>query len=198
MPSSDPRLITSICQAILRSQPTSVLDLGIGFGKWGALIREYTDIWGFRFYRDEWTTFITGVEIHETYRNPMWDLYDRVVIGDLCQFVGGLTKIENAGGGYAPLYDLTIMVDVLEHLPKNDGIGLIENVLKFSKHFIVSYCNSHQKDVRDNPHEDHVSTWSVGDNFKRYDPEILCGGDNWSALLLTNQEFILEKDAILK
>jgi hypothetical protein len=38
-------------QAIVERRPSSVLDAGIGFGLWGALLRQYLDVWSGRVQR---------------------------------------------------------------------------------------------------------------------------------------------------
>ena len=157
MPTSDPRVIEAGCGEIINLRPKSVLDIGVGYGKWGALAREYTDIWQSRFYKDEWETIVEGIEIHEKYRNPMWGVYDYIYIGD------ALEKVKAIAASDGRHFDLSIMMDVLEHFEKEAGKRLIAEVLKISSYFLVSWCNSEQKDVRDNKHEDHVSTWDVGD-----------------------------------
>jgi len=153
MPTSDPRVIEAGCEEIINLKPKSVLDIGVGYGKWGVLAREYTDIWQGRFYEDEWETSIEGIEVHEKYRNLLWMVYDYVYIGDASVWI---QKIQTS-------FDLAIMMDVLEHFEKEAGKRLITEVLKISSYFLVSWCNSEQKDVRDNKHEDHVSTWDVSD-----------------------------------
>lgn len=182
MPSSDPRVLEGTCREIIIANPKTVLDIGVGFGKWGMLAREYTDIWNFRFYKEEWTTHITGIEIHEAYRNPIWDIYNEVVIGDadsvLDLFALDLFPEKDKH------FDLTLMIDVLEHFEKDKGLEILNKVMKISKQFIVSYANSEQKGVRDNKYEDHLSTWEDKD-FRAYKRRLISGGKGWGAYLLT-------------
>lgn len=183
MPSSDPRVIESICREIIKIHPKRVLDIGVGFGKWGMLAREYTDIWNYRFYQDEWETKIDGIEIHARYQNPIWQIYTNIFAGrdafDVVEdFVDNTPPLEK-------IYDLAMMVDVLEHFEKEKGQDFLDMVMKISNQFIVSYCNSPQKDVRDNKHEDHISTWEDKDFF-RFSRRILCGGPGWGVYLLSN------------
>jgi hypothetical protein len=44
MPSSRPTTIPVVIHLLRQIRPRSILDVGIGFGKWGHLFREYTDI----------------------------------------------------------------------------------------------------------------------------------------------------------
>lgn len=177
MPSSDPRVLESVCRQIIIQNPKSVLDIGMGFGKWGMLSREYTDIWSYRFYRKEWETYIAGIEIHEEYKNPIWDIYDSIHLGDADKIVRKFIECRMR-------LDLVLMIDVLEHFEKKKGEEFIENVMKITDRFIVSYCNTEQKDVRDNPYEDHISTWEDSD-FAKYQRTLLTGGPGWGIYLLT-------------
>lgn len=156
MPTSDPRVIEAGCKEIISLKPKSVLDIGIGYGKWGALAREYTDIWQGRFYPEEWETAITGVEVHFKYKNPLWGIYDCIIRGEAFAVIMDLHAKKTK-------YDLAIMMDVLEHFEKSRGTEFIEYALDICENFLVSWCNSEQKDVRDNKHEDHLSHWCVKD-----------------------------------
>ena len=44
MPSSRPNTIPTVIHLVRQIKPKSILDVGVGFGKWGHLFREYTDI----------------------------------------------------------------------------------------------------------------------------------------------------------
>ncbi len=44
MPSSRPNTIPTVIHLVRQLKPKSILDVGVGFGKWGHLFREYTDI----------------------------------------------------------------------------------------------------------------------------------------------------------
>lgn len=176
MPSSDPRVLESVCRQIIIENPKTVLDIGVGFGKWGMLAREYTDIWNYRFYKEEWTTRVYGIEIHDRYRNQNWENYNQIAIGDAAEILTD-NPWDNSS------FDLVMMIDVLEHFEKERGKKLIRDVMGITNKFIVSYANSEQKDVRDNKHEDHVSKWEDED-FKDYKRKLLSGGDGWGVYLL--------------
>jgi hypothetical protein len=60
-------------------QPRSVLDVGIGTGSYGLLLRQSLDIGHGRILPEEWRVQIDGVEIFEGHHNPVWDhAYSRV------------------------------------------------------------------------------------------------------------------------
>jgi len=45
MPTSHPFQLDDIVQLIIETAPLSILDIGVGFGKYGLLAREYLEIW---------------------------------------------------------------------------------------------------------------------------------------------------------
>ena len=59
MPSSRPNTIPTVIHIVKQLRPSSILDVGVGFGKWGHLFREYTDIVAAR--RPEWLVLRRGV-----------------------------------------------------------------------------------------------------------------------------------------
>src|SRR5262245_23881925 len=76
MPSSRPNTIPTVIHLIRQLKPQSILDVGIGFGKWGHLFREYTDIHEAehepaRYERQNWRVRIDGIEGFARYVTPM-------------------------------------------------------------------------------------------------------------------------------
>src|SRR6185436_17011472 len=82
-----------IVQQMIETAPRRVLDLGIGFGGNGLLVRQWIDL-GAR----PWKTFLAGVEVWADYRNPTWDLYDLVIVD----------TVENYFERYAESFDLVL------------------------------------------------------------------------------------------
>ena len=156
MPTSHPGLITPIMTQILWSQPPSILDIGVGQGKFGALSREYLDIWQRRYKRSQWKTIIDGVEIFEEYKNPSWDYYyNRIYIGDILDVIKDLKP-----------YDTILFLEVIEHMSKEDGLKVLQWCQQNSQQIFFSYTNSNQSDAFGNEHERHISTWNPEDfNF---------------------------------
>ncbi len=153
MPSSNYVSIQPILEIATQLQPKSVLDIGAGYGKYGALLREYLDGWNVSTGVTERNVLINGIEIFPGYKNPVWGAYDTVVIGD------ALTDIEVIQRHY----DLVIMVDIIEHLSKEQGQALI-NRLDCDTLIIVTPENpSNQGVVYGNEHERHVSRWEPKD-----------------------------------
>jgi hypothetical protein len=153
MPTSKPEIISPVAKKILEIDPGTVIDIGVGHGKWGFLTREYTDIWKWRHYKSEWKVRIHGIEVFDKYKNPVYDYaYDKVYFGHAEHVLKHLYN-----------YNLGIMIDVLEHFEKRDGINLISLILSKCDQAIISYSNCAQGSVRGNDHEEHLSTWSPSD-----------------------------------
>ena len=130
MPSSTYHTLNVAVQNILKVQPQSVLDIGVGFGKWGFLVREYIETWNDRVFPDQWTCKINGLEIFEPYTKlpHVVALYDKITIGNASETI----KSEL-------FYDLIIAMDIVEHLPKDEGMGLCTEMLKrFNKACMIN------------------------------------------------------------
>jgi len=163
MPTSHPLLLTPIATEILWSQPKSILDVGIGNGKWGVLAREYTDIWCQR-EKENYSVMIDGIEIFEKYRNANWVNYNHIFIGHVSDILPNLKS-----------YDMILLLEVLEHIEKIEALELLELCRSKCKTLIFSYTNSVQGSAFGNVNETHVSTWKVQDfNF----PVIPMGNNN--------------------
>jgi len=107
--------------------PASVLDVGIGFGKWGFLCREYLDVWCGSTEKSEWRTRIVGIEGFQPYVHPgTRHVYDEVLIGDATE------KIHEAG-----LFDLVIMADILEHFTRHWANCMLVNAVAISKAVLI-------------------------------------------------------------
>ena len=157
MPTCDPRLLSPIILEVMAQQPRSVLDIGIGTGKWGTLVREYTDLWNQKSkifdLKAPGAVVIDGIEIYKDYENSLWSNYNYVIIGNACDIVPRLESY----------YDLALFIEVLEHIPKEAGRALIVELLKVCTSAIISYTNTEQGSVFDNVHESHVSRWCPED-----------------------------------
>lgn len=176
MPTSHPKIISPVMEKVLEIKPKKVLDLGIGFGKWGSLVREYADIWWWRFYKGEWAVQIDGIEVHEKYRSPNWGNYSHVFIGEIQEILPSMPK-----------YDLIIMLEVLEHIEKAEALYVLEGIFERCNKAIISFTNTHQGNVRDNPYEDHVSQWNLGE-FDQYGKVQVLHQDSDGAVLYIEKQ----------
>jgi hypothetical protein len=136
-----------------------VLDVGVGFGKLGFLIREYLEARNGRLSKKQWKIELIGVEIHRPYISIVQNtLYDKIVYGHIAEKLSSLGK-----------FDVAVLSDILEHMEKQEGHALLERLQKQSKYILVAlpYGWKEQKSIGKNKHEEHKSGWLPAD-FKRY------------------------------
>jgi hypothetical protein len=101
-------------------KPQRVLDVGVGLGTYGFLLRQYLDIAKERVARSEWQLAIDGIEVFEGYRNPMWGYaYNEVRVGDVRDLLPNLPK-----------YDLALCNDVLEHFQHDEARNLVQRLIE--------------------------------------------------------------------
>jgi len=147
MGTSRPYVISDICSKIIEVQPKTILDIGIGFGKYGFLAKEYTDIW-----KDKKEVHITGIDAYEsTINNPVAKLiYDKLIHGEINKLIKVL-----------PAYDMVFFCDVIEHLTKENGIEVLEYLRK-CKHVFVSTPKEpgNRSTTFGNKYEAHISKWT--------------------------------------
>lgn len=157
MPTSDAGNLTPIINTVVYLNPSSILDLGIGFGKYGMLCREYLDIAKERIELKDWKVEIHGVEGWYKYCNSIHnDVYDEVTYEDFSD----KTYWDKYSG-----YDLVLMIDSLEHLDKTLGLELLTHLIQSNRGIIVSCPASWypQKTVNGNVLETHKSQWHLQD-----------------------------------
>ncbi len=164
MPTSVPYAIPIIASVTRQVRPKSVLDVGAGFGKYGFLFREYTDIWDMEsvpdYDRNRWKTRIDCIEGTDAYVTPLHRyLYDEIHIGNIPDIVSQLGS-----------YDVIVMGDVLEHFEKAAGQALLDELYARCNHSLIltfpQNCGINL-DVLDNPLEAHRSSWNKKD-FRRF------------------------------
>jgi hypothetical protein len=165
MPSSRPNTIPTIIHIVKQIRPASILDVGVGFGKWGHLFREYTDIVAAehdpkRYKRKHWQVRIDGIEGHAAYLTPMHRfLYNAIFIGEAGEIVRRVSR-----------YDLIFLGDIIEHFDKTDGLSLLERCIAKATKAVVLSTPKHetlQSDLCGNELERHRSVWSPSD-FKSF------------------------------
>lgn len=134
-------LVWEIQQATPR--PLRVLDVGPGWGKYERLLREYV----------EPELYIAAVEAWAPYvdRFGLVDRYDLVIVGDaLDQPAEVLDR-----------FDVILMVDVLEHMPKPEALAFLDRVPGW---VIINTPRDHFDNPPDlPPTEAHVSHWTLGE-----------------------------------
>ena len=162
MPTSQLYQIPKVVECIVAADPATILDIGVGFGKYGFLAREYLEVWDHSKPYSTFTRRIDGIEIFPDYLTPIHTfVYDEVFRGDAREVV---PKLERS-------YDLVLAVDVLEHFSAEEGRMLLETMLARNRGVLVSVPRDlgEQEDVFGNEHEAHHALWSVKD-FKALSP----------------------------
>jgi len=129
MPSSCHTPISAIIELVMQADPTSILDIGVGFGKYGMLCREYTDIWQRRYWRDDWQVTIDGIEPYGRYISEVQrSVYDHLHIGAVPEVLECLDR-----------YDLILFIDVLEHLDRSVGNERERHVTQWTRAELIQH-----------------------------------------------------------
>lgn len=157
MPTSWYQAVPTIIDLVLMDGPQSILDIGVGFGKYGVLLRESIDIPYERYDKETWHLQLDGIEGFEGYNNPIHDyVYNKMYYGNIFSVLPTL----------AQNYDTLLLIDVLEHFDKEGGLRLINELLEVTnKSLIVStpIMPSPQGEYLGNILETHKSRWNIVD-----------------------------------
>lgn len=144
-------IVLSYAHQVLPRRQVRVLDVGPGHGKYGLLFREYVAPEAHITAVEAWAPYVSDFNLE-------W-IYDQVIVGDIRDQPASV--LEEA--------DITLMVDVVEHMPVEDGLALIARIPGW-----VIVCTP--RDFFHNPAhcpppEKHVSLWTVDDlrGTGRYD-----------------------------
>lgn len=141
MPTSNLHLAPAVVTLIDQAHPKTILDVGPGRGKFGVLCREYVPT----------LERIDAVEAWEPYvTDRLRCIYDSVFVRD----VRDVTDDTLRG------YDLVLMSEVIEHLPKEDGLSLLERI---PCHVVITTPEEFFPSVAYPPTERHVSHWTRED-----------------------------------
>lgn len=160
MAASAPYAIPVVANVVRQLKPRSILDVGVGFGQYGVLFREYVDVWSAKTAsetkRGGWKLRLEGIEVFEEYLSPLHDyIYDRIHIGKAESVIDSLGQ-----------YDLIFMGDVLEHFSKDAGRRMIQKLYDHADGCVLlTYPRDAQErgSLLGNPAEAHLSTWSKED-----------------------------------
>lgn len=147
MPTSGHWQIPHVVQVIAEERPTTVLDVGAGYGKFGALAREYAS-----------PSRMDAVDQVA----PRLGSYDHVYLGDVRDLEGLLPAD-------APRYDLALFVDVIEHLEKPEGHRVLEALTRRARRVLVTTpLGFRRQEIPGQPYETHRSGWYPWDFARRY------------------------------
>lgn len=138
MPTSQHWQIPHVLEVIADERPTTVLDVGAGYGKFGCLAREYAA-----------PTRVDAVDVTA----PRFALYDHVYLGDL-------RDLERVLPPDAPRYDLALFVDVIEHFEKPEGHRVLDQLTRRARRVVVATPLGFRKqEIPGMPYETHRSGW---------------------------------------
>lgn len=154
MPSSYPENILPIIHIIADLHPKSVMDIGVGRGKFGFLIREYFPLE----VSGDWEPVerLEGLDVFPDYITGVHHaIYDKIHIANAVDHE------------YEP-FDMYLMIDIIEHIQKDEAFALLDRLTKQGL-VLVSTPNDigHQGEVYGNKHEAHISQWHPED-FEKY------------------------------
>jgi SAM-dependent methyltransferase len=147
MPTSYFSHIGLIIDIMIRLKPKSILDVGVGYGKFGMLAREFVDYAHFQKREIK----IDGIEIFAPYiQDGQRFYYDNIFNDDALKIIPSLGR-----------YDLILILDVLEHFSKANGERLLNECLKHGGHLIIvtPLEMGIQEAVYGNKNERHLFQW---------------------------------------
>lgn len=141
----------------------TVLDVGPGRGKYGQMVRELRP-----------DAHVTAMEIEDAYVElyGLWGIYNHVCVDPAYRL------LDNPDAEY----DLAILGDVLEHMPKSQGLDVLHYLTYRTRYLWVQYPNRYrQGSLGGYPSEAHVSIWTRADfdalnaDYLWYTSEFLVG-----------------------
>jgi hypothetical protein len=151
--------MSTMIEHVVQLRPASVMDVGCGYGKWGFLVREALDFVGGRHTQHDRSVRIDGIDAYPV-ESPLLDwVYDSVTTGEVMD--------EEISG-----YDLVVMGDVIEHIPKRQGREIVDELLARNRCVLVNTPREFfQQEILDNPYETHRSFWTAKD-FARWPADV--------------------------
>jgi SAM-dependent methyltransferase len=141
---------------IIATDPRTLLDVGVGFGKYGFLSREYLELWDGREKYTDWKRQIDGIEAHRDYITPVHrHIYNNIFLGDAVDVLSNRTEV----------YDLILLIDVLEHFDRQEGERLLRECERRARNVLISIPKEigSQENAFGNPYETHRAQWRRSD-----------------------------------
>lgn len=158
MASSRYESVPMIVEYMRKVKPNTVLDLGVGFGKIGWLVREYLEAWNDRVLKNQWSINLIGIEIFEDYHKDGLQrlLYDDIIYEDILNIIEIFPIVNRI--------DLICAIDVIEHLTKDSAMCLLEEIKDIGNNILLSIPIGKRwlrKSYGQNPYEAHLSSWEI-------------------------------------
>jgi hypothetical protein len=158
-----------VIETLLHINPKTVLDVGVGFGKIGLLIREYLEDMQGRTNPKQWQIVIHGIEIYEPYHRDSFQniIYNEIVYNNALNIDDILyNTIYHFKTDTQSNYDLLTCFDCVEHNKKDDAIILLNKFKKYAKKILISIPigdNWYYIYKGENIHENHLSDFTEKD-----------------------------------
>jgi len=176
---------------VRKINPQTILDIGVGFGRWGFLFREFLEIWDEENYSGKWKRRIDGIEIFPDYIKEYHNyFYDAIYFENALDFITLNDKN----------YDLINCGDVVEHMEKEKGELFITNCLNKCRYLIINIPigTGWEQKADANKFEEHKSIWYKSDFNKFKFNKIKTFRDyrlrKFSVVLLSNSKFDYKKN----
>jgi len=185
MPTSNYQQIPTILDIVTAIKPNKILDIGIGFGKYGFLLREYLELWDGREAYNDFKRQIDGIEIFPDYITSMHKyLYNTIYIGDAIEISSKLSCV----------YDIVLLIDCLEHFSHEDGMLLLSKLKNKTKNILVAVPKNMwwRKTLFKNEHEAHRFQWEK-DHFVGYKDRFFVDTDRSLIILLGDDVKTIER-----
>lgn len=149
MPDSSYKALTQILDIIKPESPGSILEISTGSFKIGLHLRDSFELPSERYNRSNWKLRLDSVET--AYRPD--DFVSRYIYNNL--YTGGIMEL----AAELPIYDIIILIDVLQHYTKEEGRLLLHKLSKHSSKSIIASITVNYK----LPDAQVKSRWSVID-----------------------------------
>jgi hypothetical protein len=184
MPFSQTSQLSPIIGWIETLAPQSVLDIGVGMGQYGFMLRQKLEnlnlfrVEGAKAWQQEkaeWRIVIDGIEGFAAYMTPVHEwAYNNMMLGEAL----ALLKAIETGR-----YELVMAIDVLEHFDKELGAQLLQEMQRVSTRaaLISTPKEFIPQDIPANPYENHRSLWSHADLESSGFGEVLPNEESWVA-----------------
>lgn len=164
---SNPHDYLSKLRWICEIEPTSVYDVGVGFGSFGVMIRERREMPYLRWKQESWEGTLCGCEIFEPYVTEFQHLeyiYDTIDIGPFEKIIDDKNTSFNLN--FDGMWDVIHCGDVIEHMTREDGERVLKEIPKHCKNFILSIpIGDLYLDIGDHENDklNHLSIWEIED-----------------------------------
>ena len=146
---------------LMKIAPSRVLDIGVGFGRWGIILREFCEVWSGRIFREQWKIQVEGIEgFPRNINDYHGSFYNKIHFGDAAELLPAI----------AGPWSVVIFGDVLEHFTKEKASELLRISLDRSDYVMINVPIGDQwpqEDAYGNKYERHLSQW-VPDDFKEF------------------------------